>query len=149
MLVNTAREFWPRAQLSKEVLSMIWALDAAADNQPTQSDRQCLSDAINLLATINETRDSIREIDITSRWALNALKLQSATRAFASIENQDATRDLQTLLDQIKAVLEALLADRSVCPTELALARRFFRAFEEVLIDSFSSSPERAPIKYI
>ena len=142
-------DFWHRAQLSKDVLAIIGALNAAAANRTTEHDIKILSDGIAMLASAENGALKIRKPDVSTKWALDTFKFRSAADALAKIKVPQPRPELVQFLQNVQTVLRSLSARQPVDLKDLEIVRTFFHAFEENLIKSLGTAQERAPAQYL
>ena len=144
-------EFWRRAQLSKEVLAILNALDAAASQRLKDEQAAVLKNAVQLLESAKKGALNIKTPDISTKWAMDALKFRSAADALSRIHVRGTQQrpELVEFLDKIRATLAAISSWQSVAAEELEATRIFFHAFEESLVQRLGTFQERPPSKYL
>jgi len=144
-------EFWRRAQLSKDVLAILNALDAAASQRLREDQATVLKKAVQLLESAKKGALNIETPDISTRWAMDALKFRSAADALSRIQVRGTQRrpELIEFLDRIRATLAAISSWQRVEAEDLEATRVFFHAFEESLVQRLGTFQEKPPSKYL
>jgi len=150
MAVST-HEFWRRAQLSKDVLTILNALDAAASHQLTETHANILKSAVDLLQSAETGALNIKTPDISNKWALDTLRFQSAADALSRLSSGPKKMSAEVVqhLKGLQDTLSALASHKYVEPKQLEVTRMFFRAFEDSLVQRLGSFQERPPLKYL
>ncbi len=144
-------EFWRRAQLSKEVLAILNALEAVASQRMKDDQAAVLKNAVQLLESAQKGALNIKTPDISTKWAMDALKFRSAADALSRIHlrSKHPRPELVEFLERIRATLAAISCWQPVAAEEFEAARVFFHAFEESLVQRLGTSQERPPSKYL
>ena len=143
-------EFWRRAQLSKDVLAILGALNAAASARMTSNDAETLRNAITMLDSAKNGALKIRKPDVSTKWALDTLRFRTAADAVSKLSAPaHQLPEFAQFLQNLQETLRALSVREPVNSEAVDAARRFFRALEDSVMRTLGTAQERAPARYL